>query len=426
MQNRLAAIIIFFIIFIPFQIHGQKLVNSPFGRFNLGAMEPAGSFRSIGMGGIATAVRDNSSIYFSNPASYSSLDTNSFVFDFGLDYGINILSDGSTRHFSDDINFDHLLIGFPIARRWGVAAGIIPVSNGYYSISQMIKKGDSEYDPLIGEYTEYHFGDGSISDFFMGTGINFTKNFSAGINMTLLFGSLNRVNQFTFADYRNTYQDNSTETFRISGLNLDYGLQYNASLKKDFFINLGASMSNGKNYKSKFEKLAFRYNYYGAKDTLFYTSDNSTKAHLPGTIRMGLSFGKKNKFVAGFDYIMTKWSEAKFHGSEGYLGDTRSMLLGVEYIPDKFSNYSFLKRMEYRVGCHIEDNYLVIDGEQIKETGISIGFGIPMRRSLSKTNVFFDFTRRSGASERIHKENCITMGVSLNLYDRWFIKRKYD
>ena len=59
---------------------------------------------------------------------------------------------------------------------------------------------------------------------------------------------------------------------------------------------------------------------------------------------MGLSFGKKNKFAAGVDYIMTKWSEAKFRGSEGYVADTRSFLFGVEYIPDKYSNYSLAKK----------------------------------------------------------------------------------
>ena len=49
--------------------------------------------------GIGTSLRDNSSIFFSNPASYSSLDTNSFVFDFGLDYSKNILSDNVSDIF---------------------------------------------------------------------------------------------------------------------------------------------------------------------------------------------------------------------------------------------------------------------------------------------------------------------------------------
>ena len=72
------------------------------------------------MGGIGIGMRDNSSIYFANPASYSSLDTNSFIFDFGLDYGMNVtLSDGENHYTSDDMNFDHLLMGFPLAKGLG-------------------------------------------------------------------------------------------------------------------------------------------------------------------------------------------------------------------------------------------------------------------------------------------------------------------
>ena len=29
----------------------------------------------------------------------------------------------------------------------------------------------------------------------------------------------------------------------------------------------------------------------------------------------------------------------------------KTLLFGAEYIPEKYSNYSFLKRMEYRIGC---------------------------------------------------------------------------
>ena len=83
--------------------------------------------------------------------------------------------------------------------------------------------------------------------------------------------------------------------------------------------------------------------------------------------------------------------------------------------------------MEYRVGGHIEDTYLVIDGESVRQFGVSIGFGIPMRRSLSKTNFFFDYSRRYGSDiSKLHREDIFSAGVSLNLYDFWFLKRKYE
>ena len=51
------------------------------------------------------------------------------------------------------MNFDHLMMGFPIAKGWGVAAGVVPLSNGYYKIAESVSEGDPDYDPLTGGYT---------------------------------------------------------------------------------------------------------------------------------------------------------------------------------------------------------------------------------------------------------------------------------
>jgi hypothetical protein len=425
MRNKLITITFIFIFLYPFYASGQKLVNSPYARFNLGSLEPAGSFRSMGMGGIGIALRDNNSIYFLNPASYSSIDTNSFVFDFGLDYSMNLLNDGDSRFFSDDMNFDHLLMGFPLTKRWGVATGIVPLSNGYYKISESVLEGDPGYDPVTGEYSSLHAGEGGLNTFFLGTGINLTRNFSLGVNMKILFGQINRNNQYIFADYYNVFHDKNSEQLQMNGINLDYGVQYAATIIKDYFFNAGASFTGKRHYKSNYENLTLRYTAYGTQDTLSYSAD-STKVLLPGTLRLGISFGKKNKFTAGIDYITSSWSKAKIHGNEGYLADTKSILFGIEVIPDKYSNYNFMKRIEYRLGGHFENNYLIINGEQIKEFGLGFGLGIPMPRSLSKTNLFFDYTRKSGSATDLHTENYFTMGISLNLYDFWFVKRKYE
>jgi len=378
------------------------------------------------MGGMGTSLRDNSSIVYSNPASYSSLDTNSFVFDFGLDYSINIISNKVSSFTSDDANFDHLIMGFPIKKGWGVALGVVPFSSGYYKLSENVLKTDPAYDPSIGEYSSYHTGDGGFNNYFLGTGMSLNKNFSVGINMSLLLGEIKRLNQFDFADFLNVFNDNSSETLHLTGITFDYGLQYTATIKKDYFFNAGISLNYGKYYSSKFSHLTNAYSAYSSGDTIAYISDDSTKTYIPGTLRMGISFGKKNKFTVGLDYVETKWSKAKIPGSSGYAADTKSFLFGLEYIPDKYSNYSFLKRVEYRVGGHVGDNYLIINGEQLKEYGASIGIGIPMRLR-SKTNLYFDLTRKTGSSiNNLHSENYYTAGISLNLYDFWFLKRKYD
>ena len=243
----------------------------------------------------------------------------------------------------------------------------------------------------------------------------------------MLLGELKRVNQFDFADFYSVFNNNSTEKLHLSGINFDYGMQYTAPLKNDYFINAGISFSSPKKYSSKYENISFTYTAYGTRDTMKFVSDDSSRTFIPGTLRLGISFGKKNKFTAGIDYVSTKWASSKIPGSTGYAADTRSFLFGAEFIPDKYSNYSFLKRLEYRLGAHVGNNYLIINKEQVKEYGASIGIGIPMRPTASKTNVFFDFTRKTGSTANdLHNENYYSIGISLNFYDNWFLKRKYD
>jgi hypothetical protein len=427
MRNKLIILLSISLFLITSSAYSQKLINSPYSRFNIGTLEPSGSFRSQGMGGISVGMRDNSSIYFANPASYSSIDTNSFVFDFGLDYSRNKMTDGVSSFTTEDANFDHLLMGLPITKGFGFAVGMVPVSNGYYKMAESVLQSDPGYDPSVGEYSTYHAGEGGLTNVFLGSGIKLNKNFSVGVNMNILFGQIKRVNQFAFADYYNVYNNNSTERLQIGGVNFDYGIQYFVPIKKDFFFNAGASFSSGKYLNSKYENYIFRYTAYSTVDTISYVADNSKSTYLPGGLKLGISFGKINKLTAGFDYITTKWSKSKIPGSSGYAADTKSFLFGLEFIPDKFSNYSFIKRMEYRVGGHVGSNYLIINNEQVKEIGASVGIGIPMMRSLSKTNLFFDYTRKNGSAlNNLHTENYYTVGISLNLYDFWFYKQKYE
>jgi hypothetical protein len=433
MQNKLILLFLIFLFSLSIISNGQKLVNDPFARFNLGAIEPAGSAKSLGMGGIGTALRDNNSVFIYNPASYSNIDTNSFVFDFGLDYSMNFIKNGGTRYKSDDLNFDHLIMGFPIKKGWGIVTGLVPVTSGYFKIYNEVLKSDPGYDPVTGTSYSTHTGEGGFNSFFVGTGIRIIKNLSVGVNMSVLFGKVSRSYLVNFVDFYNVYNNSTKENLQLNGINFDYGVQYSIPFKNNYFINAGASFTSGKNYKTNYDLLTTTYTAYGNRDTVSYISDSKTRTFIPETVRLGIAFGKKNKFTAGFDFNSTKWSASTIPGIPGYVADTKSYLFGIEFIPDKYSNYSFMKRLEYRLGFHKGDNYLIINGSQIKEYGASIGLGIPMSRtltksnSLSRTNLFLDWTKKYGPSSgALPTENYFTFGISLNFYDFWFIKRKYE
>lgn len=427
MHKTLVISIILVLLSLGYQAAAQKQLNSPYSRFNIGALEPQGSFKSRGMGGIGTALRDNNSIFYMNPASYSSLDTNSFTFDFGFDWGLNVLKENNNRYTSNDMNFNHLIMGFPLAKGWGFAMGIMPVSYGYYNISEDVAEGDADYDPLTGPYTTYHKGNGGLSNFFAGTGVNITKNFSLGINTTIMFGTLERNYSLQFSDFDNYYHNSANEKIQVRGINFDYGIQYRGKLKNDHFLQAGFSLTSSKTYKSNYDYIAVRTSAYNSIDTISYISESTTPVFLPATYRAGIAFGKKNKFTTGFDFTYAEWSKSEIPGYSGYAANIKTYGWGLELIPEKYSNFSLLKRLEYRLGAHYGDNYLVVHDEQVKEYGASFGIGLPLRRTHTRANLFVDYTRRTGsAAAGLHDERIITIGGSLNIYDIWFIQRKYN
>ncbi len=409
---------------------GQKMVNSPYSRFGPGVIEQQGLFKTRSMGGAAIGLRDPVTINYLNPASYSSIDTNSFVFDFGIEYQANFLGSSNSSHFSDDYSFHHLAMAFPVTKWLGFATGIVPYSNGYYNLETTVSEGDPGYDPVIGEYRDAHKGTGSYNTYFAGLGISPVKNLSLGVNFTYLFGNIERDNLYAFTGDNNQFSNLSTEDIRLYGYNLEYGLQYITHFNNDYFASIGASYTAKKSYNSEYNKLSTKYSPYQeseySTDTLDYISDKEGSIEMPEKMGVGISFGKKDLFLITADYTKTQWDDISFTGYEDNLTNSSSIRAGIQFIPDIDANYNYLNRVEYRLGGHISDSHLMVNGEQLKEFGITFGAGLPMNRSKSRVNLHIGYLNRKGSSGNgLHTENLISVGLSLDLYDYWFFKQKY-
>ena len=59
----------------------QNNTNSPYTRYGYGQLSEQGSSNSRAMGGIAYGLRDKYQTNFANPASYTAVDSLTFIFD---------------------------------------------------------------------------------------------------------------------------------------------------------------------------------------------------------------------------------------------------------------------------------------------------------------------------------------------------------
>jgi len=406
---------------------GQKNVSSPYARYGIGNLELQGTFKTLAMGGISSGIRNNLTLNYLTPASYSSIDTASFLFDFGIDYSVIRLKDREQGYFSQDLGFSHLLLGFPIMKRWGFAAGIVPYSDGYYYITQTTTP--DQGTEVAGNVYEYHKGIGGYQKALIGTAVSPFKYFSLGVNGFIVFGDINRTNDYILTSDENNFNTRKYGTTAIRGISYEASAQLMIPFSEKKFINAGFTYSPSFTINSSSEEVIMRYSTVRtslyAFDTL-YSGKSEASGRLPYILRGGLAFGNKDKLTIGADVVYSGWSEAVIPYGYGTYANSLSLHAGAEYIPDKYSNYSFFDRMEYRIGCRYGESYALYDGKQVNEYGITFGAGIPLRRSLSRVSLYVDVSSRGNTDGNLFRETRFAVGASLNLFDFWFLKAKYE
>ena len=236
-NNKGIFLSILLLLLAPGLTFGQAAINSPYSRFGLGDHQNMVFTRNIAMGGISLGMRDPGFIDFQNPASLSSRDSLSFLFEFGIVGKQSELSMSGESAVSKDVSFKSLSFAFPITRWLGAAAGIVPYSSLSYKIEDQTIEGDPEYEPDIGGIIYLYEGSGGAHKFFVGFGADVFKGLSLGINLSYLFGNLERSRSLGFVneDYSSTIEIENETVF--GDLGFDLGMQYSFLFKENFEIS---------------------------------------------------------------------------------------------------------------------------------------------------------------------------------------------
>ena len=90
----------------------QNNTNSPYSRYGYGQLSEQGSSNSRAMGGIAYGLRDMYQTNFANPASYTAVDSLTFIFDGAVSLKNTNLSNGTLKRNSKNSSFDYITMQF--------------------------------------------------------------------------------------------------------------------------------------------------------------------------------------------------------------------------------------------------------------------------------------------------------------------------
>ena len=414
----------------------QSGTNSPYSQYGLGALHERSVGFNSGMAGVGQGFREHNQVNVLNPASYSSVDSLTFIFDIGMSMWVTNFKEGGNRVNANNANFEYVLAGFRMAKHLGFAFGIMPYTNiGYdYSYSEVVGDVETENSTY---YVNTYSGSGGTREVFVGMGWEPFKGLSIGFNAAYFWGSYERYVENAYTDsYVNTLSKQYTAT--INSYRLDFGLQYTAKVTHDDRVTLGLTYSNGHKLGTDPECLVISENSQtGVADTAAYAIDNGLE--IPETFGAGLAWDHKNKLKVGFDFQLQRWGKIQYPVydvtdevpsyilTDGIYSDRKKFAVGGVYCADEYGR-TFMKRIRYRVGASYSTPYLTINGyDGPKEYSVTAGFGIPIMNSWNSRsiiNISAEWIHRDAKHLITENAFCIKVGITFN--ERWFSKWKME
>ncbi len=421
---------------IPFSIFAQQSSVSPYSRLGFGDVQPQIYTRALGMGGANLALVEPLNINNSNPASYSSLGLTTF--EVGLQFGLI-----EQKQLNPDVTLNNNIsgiryfsIGVPVKKWWGSAFGLQPYSFKGYSIATQ-RTGPE--DILI--YDQFS-GNGGLSKVYWGNGFTVAEGLSIGVNATYIFGNLEEENNILWSN--GFYASRIFENAKVNGLRFDFGARYVYEIDENRDFALGLTFANKTKLSTTVDHYAFVTSSNGVSiDTLDNINGYQSDLVLPNEFGLGFTYGRKTDKSINYAWAINGdvhfYQGSTFENFDGEMNlmDGLRFEVGALITPGltftKDNRLSYFELIEYRLGGFYENTPYSVGGTQLKDYGITIGFGLPIRaRNLAPgeqkntmVNIGAVLGRRGSLDNGLIQESYLNLYLGLTLNDKWFNKIKY-
>lgn len=400
----------------------QNNTNSPYTRYGFGELSDQSFGNSKAMGGIAFGLRDGMQINPLNPASYTAIDSLTFLFEGGVSLqNVNLNSNGVKMNAKNS-SFDYLAMQFRLAPFMAMSIGLLPYSSVGYTVS------DSQTTNNNLVYNRSFTGDGGLHQLYAGLGVKLLKNLSVGVNASYFWGDITRSRTVLYPNTASSDPYIQQTTVSISDYKLDFGAQYTQNFSKKHSMTFGAVFTPKHKLNNDVNVIT--------QASVNTNQDLDATLELPTSFGFGVTYNYNKQLTVGADYSLQQWSKVKsgvtttdatiredFNETYAY-SDRSKISVGGEYIPNAIGR-SYFARVKYRLGGYYTTPYYKIGGEKVaQEYGVTAGFGIPVPRSRSILSISGQFVRVKGLETNMVNENIFRVSIGLTINENWFFKRR--
>ncbi|THD68852.1 hypothetical protein E7Z59_00545 [Robertkochia marina] len=399
----------------------QDASVSPYSYFGTGDLRFKGMVENRMMGGVSVFA-DSVHMNIKNPAALSKLRLTNFSVAVSNRY--LSLETEETTESAGQVNFDYLTLGFPLARRLAVQFGVLPFSSTDYNLRSL----NQDNDPI--ELNRFS-GNGGINKVFFSAGWGLTRNISIGATVNYNFGTIERTASRQLDGVQYASRESSVSEY--NGWDYNLALHYQGKLSENLQLQTAFTFAPEANLTSEnFTEISTIFvNASGNEQVrerfevdLEAAGLDNTKVNRPYSYSAALGIGKPYTWFVGGQYEFTKSSDFVLEYPLNVLGtyeDGQLISVGGFWIPDYDSLTSYWKRATYRLGVKTEDTGLLVNGNSLRDFGMTLGVGLPLG-GFSDANIGVELGRRGELSNGGIQENYINVFISLSLSDRWFVK----
>ncbi|MCC8146101.1 MAG: hypothetical protein LIO93_06625 [Bacteroidales bacterium] len=419
-KTKLASFL-FLLVALPVALYSQNINTlSPYTQYGYGQLADPSFGSQRAMGGIGYGLRKSEMINPLNPASFSAVDSMTFMIDFGVKAQIGWLNEGDKSARDYTAGLEYLAMQFPLAKKLGMGVGLAPVSYvGYNFRTWQDQAGNDDVS-----YPVTASGKGGLNKVYATLSYNFFDRLSLGVNVGYLFGDITKSRYTLPTSTSHTIAWN--DSLRSSGLVYEIGAQYRIPLGNRNEVVVGAVYTPKTRIPTKYAYGEVAYSGSEITGNPVFHSTKDSVFHMPETYAVGISYSKLNKFTAGADFQYQRWEDAKYFNVTDSLKNRMKINVGIEYIPDHMASNVF-RKMRYRAGGYYTNSYVQVGGYGYKDYGFTVGFGIPMVDRRSFINMAFEYNivspeKRPNAVMVDEKYFRFTLSYTFN--ELWFFKRK--
>lgn len=401
--------------------YGQNNTGTPYSMYGIGLLQDNyGPYTA--MGGVSAAMRDNNNINFLNPASYTALDSNRFYIQFGItgEY-VNIATHKESANYRVAQNAS-LNMALRLFKNTFTSFGFNQRSDIGYDLHyfDIISGTENTY------YNQQISGKGGLNDFYLGFAYKI-KNFSVGVNTSLVFGNLEK--RLTLVPVvEDSYYINSRNKIAVHDVVFNIGLQYLLNLSAKSKLTLGTAFNFPTKLNAKKDFMAYKIN---SSTQVSQTLDDEVlrRGNISYPLRIvgGFAYDYKDKWMVAGDYTFQQMSRYKEFGVDQNYADYHKASMGVSFLPARFGRF-WWQRNKYILGSYAVRSQIKLNNLYVNTYALTFGTQIPVyipNRELL-LGIAFDLGIRGTKENGLIQEKFAKIRFNIAFKEGWFMKRKIN